>query len=706
MDLDDIDGPSQVPSRTSRFAPKSSKLKPKPKSEPISKPEPQESVPKPEPQELDATAPNKKEEQEAIAANANANANAKAEASTSDGAVKMDIDGKSGGGGESKENDAMDVEDGDGGDDGGEDVVVREIDVFFNPAMDDGTKLYVMQYPLRPCWRPYELDDRCEEVRVKPVSAQMEVDLKIDVDSKNYDKDFGERLDMTKQTLSSSWKVPLNTGYAVGVLMGNKLHLNSIHAVVQFRPSLKHPRAGGSKRKNNVAGDAEVSVELEESAEEKSVGPSKKQNKRMEPSTEKKTDDEEPWVALKYHGSKTDFSARYLQRMVAQEGSPIQFTMNPSDYVDSLCPGAGNNIKPKGPSTRLLLSLPLGERIKKLLCEGPPVQRFKFLKHFAPDYSNEEFLLVLQEHALLIHGVWTPKSILLNQEGSESYIFRNYTLLLFREKLTISESDFPLRFIKKLQPFLEAFAVNRSSFKSNDWKFKRPSDDASIKPSPEILKAQNDFWAQMEKDVYNAIGIKKDRAQENNAVSKPIMTRLPRKTVNSDEDLAKNASVVSSGRKTMSEEARVALPKVLPKVFQTHKVCSFQQICQGLRDLALSQSTLPKADARRVVDAASGVDAPEELKEFINQVATEIHGRYVLKSSAEHPEYDPLRKVVINLLRGGGPDVKLRRAEVSEAAKMALKRDITNIEYTKVMSDICVSKGSAWVLKSSDGNSK
>nr|POE59977.1 hypothetical protein CFP56_03572 [Quercus suber] len=574
MDLDDIDGPSQVPSRTSRFAPKSSKLKPKPKSEPVSKPEPQESVPKPEPQELDATAPNKKEEQEAIAANANANA--KAEASTSNGAVKMDIDGKSGGGGESKENDAMDEEDGGGGD-GDEDVVVREIDVFFNPAMDDGTKLYVMQYPLRPCWRPYELDDRCEEVRVKPVSAQMEVDLKIDVDSKNYEKDFGERLDMTKQTLSSSWKVPLNTGYAVGLLMGNK-------------------------------------------------------NKRMEPSTEKKTDDEEPWVALKYHGSKTDFSARYLQRMAAQEGSPIQFTMNPSDYVDSLCPGAGNNnIKPKGPSTRLLFSLPLGERIKKLLCEGPPVQRFKFLKHFAPDYSNEEFLLVLQEHALLIHGVWTPKK---------------------------------------------------------------------------ILKAQNDFWAQMEKDVYNAIGIKKDRAQENNAVSKPIMTRMPRKTGNSDEDLAKNASVVSSGRKTMSEEARVALPKVLPKVFQTHKVCSFQQICQGLRDLALSQSTLPKADARRVVDAASGVDAPEELKEFINQVATEINGRYVLKSSPEHPEYDPLRKVVINLLRGGGPDVKLRRAEVSEAAKMALKRDITNTEYTKVMSDICVSKGSAWVLKSSDGNSK
>lgn len=43
------------------------------------------------------------------------------------------------------------------------------------------------------------------------------------------------------------------------------------------------------------------------------------------------------------------------------------------------------------------------------------------------------------------------------------------------------------------------------------------------------------------------------------------------------------------------------------------------------------------------VAAAFGVDAPEELQEIINQVATNIHGLYVLKSSPEHPEYDPLR---------------------------------------------------------------
>uniref|UniRef100_A0A2N9EFG6 DNA-directed RNA polymerase III subunit Rpc5 n=1 Tax=Fagus sylvatica TaxID=28930 RepID=A0A2N9EFG6_FAGSY len=281
MDLDDLDGPSKPQPRTSRFAPKSLKPKPKPKSEPVSKPEPQGTVPKPEPQQLDASTPKKKEEeakQEAIAA--------KDEAEASNGAVKMDIDDKPEAARESMENDTMD-------EDTGEDVVVREIDVFFNPPMEDDTKLYVLQYPLRPCWRPYNLDDQCEEVRVKSVSAEMEVDLTVDVDSKHFDQDFCERLHMNKQTLSSSWKVPLKTGYAVGVLMGNKLHLNAIHAVVQLRPSLEHLSSGGSKRKNNVVGDAEVSVKLEESAGEKSSGPSKKQNKRMESSTEKSTDDEE-----------------------------------------------------------------------------------------------------------------------------------------------------------------------------------------------------------------------------------------------------------------------------------------------------------------------------------------------------------------------------------------------------------------------------
>lgn len=60
-------------------------------------------------------------------------------------------------------------------------------------------QLYVLQYPLRPWWRPYELENRCEEVRLKPATSEMEIDLSLNLDPKNYDEDCGNRLKMTKQ---------------------------------------------------------------------------------------------------------------------------------------------------------------------------------------------------------------------------------------------------------------------------------------------------------------------------------------------------------------------------------------------------------------------------------------------------------------------------------------------------------------------------
>ncbi|KAG2606368.1 hypothetical protein PVAP13_4NG121400 [Panicum virgatum] len=117
-----------------------------------------------------------------------------------------------------------------------EDFVVREIDVYFTPKpFDDDTKLYIMQYPLRPCWRPYELNEICEEVRVKPLRSEVEVDLSVNKQSENYDQEAP--LGLTKQTLSSS-KAEDVSDYAVGVLKGNLVHLNHIDAVVQLRPSM------------------------------------------------------------------------------------------------------------------------------------------------------------------------------------------------------------------------------------------------------------------------------------------------------------------------------------------------------------------------------------------------------------------------------------------------------------------------------------
>ncbi|CAH8299616.1 unnamed protein product [Eruca vesicaria subsp. sativa] len=193
-----------------------------------------------------------------------------------------------------------------------EDVVVREID------------LYVLQYPLRPSWRAYEMDERCEEVRVNPSTSEVEVDLSMNVHSSNYDSKVASELHMTKQTLTTTWK-PLSTlDYAIGVLSGDKLHLNPVHAVPQLRPSMKYH---SSKRK-------QASETTEESART-----SKKQNKGVQALKDHKPVPEENWASLKYHGLESEFHSRYLTKMMASESSAIDFNMSREAYINLLCRG-------------------------------------------------------------------------------------------------------------------------------------------------------------------------------------------------------------------------------------------------------------------------------------------------------------------------------------------------------------------------------
>ncbi|KAH9663253.1 SIN-like family protein [Citrus sinensis] len=615
MDLDDFDDldkatPSQVPSRVSRFLPKSSKLVPKPE---------------PPPEKAEPQQPKKPKTEDNFQQTTSVNLTPKTEPSVSNGDVKLESKPVPEPETEPRKEEPVDLNMDELHLQDDEDMIVREIDVFFTPSIDADSKLYVMQYPLRPLWRPYELDERCEEVRVKPSTSEVEMDLSIDVDSNNWDSEKASRLSMPKQTLSTTWMPPQATGYAIGVLIGNKLHLNPIHAVVQLRTSMGFLKSGGSKRKNNVA--SEIPVKLEDSNQDKSVGSSKKQNKRMG-SIEQRSNEEECWVPLKYHGSKSDFSARYLQRMLVEENSPIHFTMNPYDYVSSLCPGAGsNNTKSKGPSRRFLLSMPLEERFKKLLCEGEPVQRFSTLMHFAPNDTVEDVIGVLHKNGLLVQGLWAPRSPLLFNNDKMKCLARDYVLLSFSKNSVVKFQHLSVspKLRDHIKCFLNIFAVERPDFK--DWKFRQQTDLSFIKEHPNIVIKQEQVWAAAEKqitDVINKLG--KSGSTLRNDAGKSAMVNKHLKAINSSN----GPSGALTGNKNLSNESREALPKALQKLFQIHKVC---------------------------------------------------------------------RKVVTDLLLAGGPDAKLKKADVVEAARHVLKREISNAEYSKVMSDICESKGSAWILK-------
>ncbi|RDX67231.1 DNA-directed RNA polymerase III subunit RPC5, partial [Mucuna pruriens] len=702
MDFDDLEAPGKAPSRVSKFAPKSSKPKPKPKSEPAPKPEPE---PEPQPQPQPQPSISKQEPQEFIATVKKDEDGVERVASTHtkpepNDTVKMDVEPKSETEDESGRDDPMD-------EDSAEDTVVREIDVFFSPSTDAETQLYVLQYPLRPCWRPYDLDEQCEEVRLKPSNSHVEIDLAIDLESNNIDKEFAGKYNITKQTLSTSWKPSRASGCAVGLLMGDKLHLHPIHAAVQLRPSLQHLNSGGSKRKNSISAGANATVKSEGSNEEKSVATSKKQNKQTEHSSEQKSDGDECWVPLKYHSCKSDISSRYLQEMVAQESSPINFTMSAYDYVTALCPGVGSSNLPKGPSKRHLLSLPVEERLKKML-ESRPFHRFSAIKHFAPEYSEEKLLGFLQQHAILVWGLWTAKSSLLYPQGGMETLARDYALLLFSKNLKVQSSDVNVRgeLGTHVKNCLKIFGVERYDLiKSTGqsiphWKFRELPDESFKKLYPNIVEKQEELFKSLEQQLSGFASNVGKRKIGKNVVANQGMNNELVKSESSDQRVT-SVGGVPHGKMAMSNETRHALPIALKKLFQTHKVCSFQMICRGLREMAVSKTILAKGDSKIAVDAAHSLDGPQnELKAVISEVACDIHGCYVLKSSQD----DPFRDVLIDMLRGNGPNAKLKKAEILEAARRKLSREVTNNEYTKVMGELCVSRGSVWVLKSGDGS--
>ncbi|WOH10320.1 hypothetical protein DCAR_0729787 [Daucus carota subsp. sativus] len=669
MDLDELDDLGRAPSRSTRFAPKNSKFKPKPKIKPL----------KPKLDTSSVLPSTKKELAEPLITATDSGNIVKVEmesscttASNRDDIVKMDTDLKTEG---NLPEDPMEEDN-----HKDEDQIVREIDVFFTPSLDSKSLLYVMQYPLKPCWRPYELDEQCEEVRVKPTSSEVEIDLTVDLDSKNYDPDSNSGVKMTKQILSSSWKLPCRSGYAVGVLKGNKLHLNPVNAAVQLRPSMQHFGSGASRKKHmNKQTEVlnEALKDLEEVHETRFIN----------------------WIHLKYNGPTSDASSRYLQKMVGEEGSEIEFSMSSFDYVNSFCPGTSN--RQGGPSKRYLLSLPLEDRLKIWLCKVAPIHRFDVLKYLAPSDSVEDLLEVLKKLCYLVQGLWVPKSSLLELQGLDALV-RDYTLYLFSKSHCISKSDLPQKSKLKnaMENVLRVFAVQRSALR--DWKFKEPKDMSFVQLHPDIVKEQEQAWeARGEKLNIQIYGERSGHGLKNS--SKTGSTGRPVSIENATKGLPKT-SIKAPPKTAISDETREALLKTLQKLFQSNKVCSFRRICQLLRDVAISKDVHAKGGALER-SAATGLDAPpEELRAIINQVAIDIHGVYVSRTSTEH-SYDGLRKTVIDLLIVEGPNAKLKKATIMEAAKIALKREeIPMAEYNKVMSELCVSRGSVWVLKSGDGS--
>ncbi|KAF7086780.1 hypothetical protein CFC21_090041 [Triticum aestivum] len=370
----------------------------------------------------------------------------------------------------------------------GEDFVVREMDVYFTPKpFGKDTKLYIAQYPLRPCWRPYELGEVCKEVRVRPESSEVELDLEIDTESDNYDPEVSASFGLTEQTLPSSEAAADVAGYAVGVLRGNLVHLNHLDAVLQLRPSMSHLISGASRTTRQPLQEVETNGGQ--------AVPSVKGDERSEGSNKDSIKAPEPWISLTYEPAGSDVASRYYADMMANEGMPMDFTMSAQDYAMSLCPGGpeGSNHINRCELLRKMLLLPLDVRLKKWFTEVSQVNRFDALTHLAPDCSEEDLLKILPAYADLVRGLWVCKSSLLYDDGLASK--RDRILLGFTkgESIPVTYVERLIRDERTRNMILNPLGKRRE--KLQDYKFIVPADSSFIRRYSHIVKEQENAWS-------------------------------------------------------------------------------------------------------------------------------------------------------------------------------------------------------------------
>ena len=128
---------------------------------------------------------------------------------------------------------------------------MRRIPVFFNRARAADQTLCVLQYPLRPADRPYDIQ-HVDAVRYKPKSGKLEIELPRAkgeaANERNVDPEAAPNLRADRRALVST-ETPTREGYCVGAMRDGALHLTPVDAAFQMRPSLAHLDAADDRRK-------------------------------------------------------------------------------------------------------------------------------------------------------------------------------------------------------------------------------------------------------------------------------------------------------------------------------------------------------------------------------------------------------------------------------------------------------------------------
>ncbi|KAG0712422.1 DNA-directed RNA polymerase III subunit RPC5 [Chionoecetes opilio] len=452
------------------------------------------------------------------------------------------------------------------------DPVVAEIPVYLSKTLLE--KLYVLQYPVRPCSHTYD-ESTILKAKIRPQSGHVEIEMGLTTRGPTYDKSKGEQIAfnvdgayremrdsednyfkssvMDKLVLTSSKALSDASRYAVGVMRDDSLHLSPITTVLALRPSFSYLDQA-DKHSDDEEKIKKVTVRFEKPETEKS----RKAKEKSYGFLLRKIH-EEPWIEVDYHkfgGEHSDFERRKLYCQYEDEHID-QFSLEPAEYMKHLVPPTEEVqiIAPGLPahlmSRAALISLPLHDRVKTVMVNAGVasfVELLAVLGMGATTESSQSVLKVLQQVAVLVQGNWVVKSdiIYLKDSKSESGVpndliqrGRDYLLYLFTKATSVTRGEvadvvgLPNNDLKEILRGVSRYRGARSI-----WEFFLPTDTAFLNKYSDVVQRQQMIWqsrseqlAHSFKNKTNADGSK--CANSNSPVKKSRSPRIKSEPVES-----------------------------------------------------------------------------------------------------------------------------------------------------------------------------
>ncbi|GLE04032.1 hypothetical protein PINS_up012943 [Pythium insidiosum] len=391
-----------------------------------------------------------------------------------------------------------------------DDPVVCEIPVHL--AENLRRNLYMVQFPLRPAYRPMPTAPRA--ARLKPEHRILQLDYDVDQKSEHFDADAEDYLKQKYLRLQSAAVPPLSN-YAVGVFRQGQLHLTPVSAVVQMRPSLAHI----DDAIEDAVEDRDVDMEQEHKSEESAVKEVQFQFKKK-PSEraitaiqnsyayKKQQINAETWRELKVHDRESATTESEFENLFSEREEDVISTMSAEEYLKALRyrtaatdnhshhshhhnhHGSDADADKLEQRVTPLSSVDASDldTLQCLMTEH--IAHFDDLVKLLPKRSEEEVLAAVSRVAVSVRGRLLPKSEYVS--ANEAAVHARQVILeaLAKKPSGVSRVEIVEKhaldaaLAKKI---LESFASLDSTTRL--WSFKRDHDDSFVKRFPAVAKA-------------------------------------------------------------------------------------------------------------------------------------------------------------------------------------------------------------------------